>query len=111
MGFKKVCLDCRKAFNLPMNWEERHVSTCPQCKKPMTEMYHLFQPPKHTDIKKWEVVKFLVKNGFTYFHVWETINRNSKGEIISYQNYVKYPETMNEAKKFVEEYQEQAIKH
>jgi hypothetical protein len=110
MGYKKVCLNCRKAFNLSIDMEERHISVCPQCTKPMTAMYHLFQPPKQTDIKKWEVVKFLVKNGFTYFHVWETIFRNYKGEITSYRNYVKYPDTMKGAIEFVEKYQEQAIK-
>ncbi|AOR29123.1 hypothetical protein FORMB_20950 [Formosa sp. Hel1_33_131] len=76
----------------------------------MTELYHLFQPPKQTEKKKWEVVKYLVENGFRYYHVWETINRNSKGEITSYQNYTKYPDNMNDAKEFVEKYQDQALK-
>ena len=110
MGYKKVCLDCRKAFNHPVNLEKEHISICPQCKKPMLELFHLFQPPKQTDIKKWEVVKYLVNNGFRYFHVWKTILKNSKGEITSYENYAKYPDNMREAKEFVEKYQDQAIK-
>ena len=61
MGYKKVCIDCRKAFNRPADLEKAHISICPQCEKPMTELYHLFQPPKQTDIKKWNVVKFLYK--------------------------------------------------
>ena len=110
MGYKKVCLDCRKAFNRPINLEKENKSICPQCENPMTELYHLFQPPKQTEKKKWEVVKYLVENGFRYYHVWETINRNSKGEITSYQNYTKYPDNMNDAKEFVEKYQDQALK-
>ncbi len=64
MCYKKVCLDCRKAFNRPADLEKAHISTCPQCGKNMTELYHLFQPPKQIDIKKWNVVKFLVENRF-----------------------------------------------
>jgi hypothetical protein len=109
MGYKKVCLDCRKAFNRPIELEKVHISICPQCEKPMTELNHLFQPPKQTDKKKWDVVRFLVDNGFKYYHVWETVIKNSKGEITEYQNYAKYPESMKDAKEFVEKYKEQSI--
>ncbi|MBU3012190.1 hypothetical protein KO506_12305 [Polaribacter vadi] len=109
MGYKKVCLDCRKAFNRPINMEKVHISICPQCKKPMTELYHLFQPPKQTDIKKWEVVNFLVENGFKYYHIWEQVFKNEKGEICGTANYAKYPQSMKDAKEFVELYKEQAI--
>ena len=110
MGYKKVCLTCKKAFNRPINLEKIHISICPECGKPMEELYHLFQPPKQTDIKKWKVVKYLVDNGFRYYHVWETVIKNSKGEITGYQNYAKYPESMNDAKEFVTKYKDQAIK-
>ena len=109
MGYKKVCLDCRKAYNRPANVEKPNISTCPQCGKQMTELYHLFQPPKQTDIKKWNVVKFLVENGFRYYHVWEKVFRNEKGEIYGTENYAKYPETMKDAKEFIELYKEQAV--
>ena len=110
MGYKKVCIDCRMAFNQSLNLNETRVSTCPQCKKPVTELYHLFQPPKQSDKKKWEVVRFLVDRGFRYFHI---LNRNitdESGKAFGYQNYVPYPESMREAKEFVENYKEQARK-
>jgi len=34
MGYKKVCLDCRKAFNRTINTGKVHISICPQCEKP-----------------------------------------------------------------------------
>ncbi|MGB3778823.1 MAG: hypothetical protein WA960_10730 [Tunicatimonas sp.] len=89
--------------------EKIHISTCPQCGKQMTELYHLFEPPKQTDIKKWNVVKFLVEKGFRYYHVWEQASRNEKGEICGTVYYAKYPESMKDAKEFVELYKEQAI--
>jgi hypothetical protein len=110
MGYKKVCLDCRKAFNRPINTENIHISICPQCEKPMTELYHLFQPSKQSDLKKWNVVKFLVDNGFKYYHVWEQVFKNEKGEILGTANYAKYPQSMKDAKEFIELYKEQAIK-
>lgn len=109
MGYKKVCLDCRKACNRPNNTEKAHISTCPQCEKPMTELYHLFKPPKQTDIKKWNVVKFLIDNGFRYYHIWEQTLRDENGKVYGYQNYAKYPETMKDAREFVELYKEQSI--
>lgn len=110
MGYKKVCLDCRKAYNRPVDLEKAHTSICPQCEKPMTELYHLFQPPKQTDIKKWNVVQFLVENGFRYYHIRENESIDKKtGKVAEYQNYAKYPESMKDAKEFVELYKEQAI--
>ena len=109
MGYKKVCLECRKAYNRPADLENAHTSICPQCEKPMIELYHLFQPPKQTDIKKWTVVKFLVDNGFRYYHIWEQTLKDESGKIYGYQNYAKYPESMKDAKEFVELYKEQAI--
>lgn len=109
MGYKKVCLDCRKAFNRPINIEKNHISHCPQCEKLMTELYYLFQPPKQTDIKKWNVVKFLVANGFRYYHIREQTLRDENGKVYGSQNYAKYPETMKDAKEFVELYKEQVI--
>jgi|TARA_R110002020_G_C16272013_1_gene771180 DNA-directed RNA polymerase subunit RPC12/RpoP len=108
MGYKKVCLNCQKAYNRPFEIEKVRSSKCPECGNQMEELSHLFQPPKQTDKKKWDVVKFLVDNGFKYYHVWETVFKNSKGEITGYQNYAKYPESMKDAKEFVEKYKEQS---
>ncbi|WP_156112416.1 hypothetical protein [Lacinutrix jangbogonensis] len=48
-------------------------------------------------------------NRFNYYHVWEKIFKNSNGDIRGYQNYAKYPESMKDAKEFVEKYKEQII--
>ncbi len=52
-------------------------------------MPHRFRPPKKQDEKKWEVVKYLVSEGFEYQHILDD-------EIIN--TYVPYPETMKQAK-------------
>lgn len=110
MGYKKVCLACRKSYNRQADLEKAHTSICPQCEKPMTELYHLFQPPKQTDIKKWNVVKFLVENGFRYYHIRENESIDKEtGKVAEYKNYVKYPESMKDAKEFIELYKEQAL--
>jgi len=75
----------------------------------MEELSHLFQPPKQSDNKKWNIVRFLVDNGFKYNHVRESVFKNSDGEISERQNYTKYPESMKDAKEFIEKYKEQAI--
>ncbi|MDG1508933.1 MAG: hypothetical protein P8Q53_04045 [Flavobacteriaceae bacterium] len=110
MGYKNVCFDCRKAFNQGSNLSNIRESKCPECGILMKQITHRFRPPKHNDIKKWDVAKFLMKNGFLYQHVWEKIFRNEKGEIYATANYAKYPESMKEAKEFVELNKEQAIK-
>ena len=107
MGYKKVCLNCRKAYNRSFEVEKTSSSKCPECGKEREELSHLFQPPKQNDKKKWDVVKFLIENGFNYYHVWETVSKNAKGEITGYQNYAKYPESMKDAIEFVEKYREQ----
>lgn len=103
MGQKKVCLDCRKAFNISNNIDN-YVLICPQCNKESIELSHLFQPPKMNDIKKWEVVKFLIDNGCRFNHIRE-VNFTDKNE--SYGNYIKYPVSIKEAIEFVRLYKEQ----
>ena len=69
-----------------------------------------FQPPKKSDIKSWEVVKFLYENGFTYQHVYKDISKSLRVDANSSENYVDYPTTMREAIEFVETYKEQGRK-
>jgi hypothetical protein len=75
----------------------------------MIILSHKFRPPKKTDDKKWETVKYLIENGFYYEHVYPKDETNSKG-IKSYITYVKYPENISDAKEFVEKYKKQALK-
>lgn len=107
MGYKKVCIDCRKAFNYSLESGEAQSLTCPQCGGSMIELYHLFQPPKTTDKKKWDVVRYLVSQGFRYHHIRETELYDDMGRLVGVKGYVRYPETMREAIEFAEKYKGQ----
>ncbi|WP_281638250.1 hypothetical protein [Flavobacterium marginilacus] len=109
MGYKSVCIDCRKSLNRPLETDSDRLYPCSECGKSMTLLSHRFRPPKKTDDKKWEVVQYLVENGFRYDHIYQKIETNSRG-ITSYQNYAEYPKNIREAKEFIEKYKEQARK-
>lgn len=108
MGHKSICLNCRKAFNQGSDYDNRIESNCPECGQLRISMPHRFRPPKKTDIKKWEVVKFLIEHGFKYQHIYKDVSL--KNGIVVYSNYAPYPDNLNEAKEFVEKYKEQVIK-
>jgi hypothetical protein len=104
MGHKTVCLNCRKAFNV--HYDGILEAVCAICGAPMIQLPHRFRPPKKSEVSKWETVKFLVENGFPYHHVYhrgETSNHYNRIE-----NYVEYPENMQEAQEFVVKYHSQA---
>ena len=107
MGNKIVCLDCRKTFNQGTDFKDRREGVCPECGKGMLLLPHLFKPPRKNDDKKWDVVKYLIDNGFHYHHVYENIEH--RNGLISWQNYVPYPEKMIDAREFVEKYRDQKI--
>ena len=108
MGNKVVCLDCKKSFSQGTNFNDRREMICPECGKQMTLLPHRFRPPKITENKKWEVVKYLVENGFYYQHVYENVE--TKNGVTYLINYVDYPENMRDAKEFVEKYKSQSEK-
>lgn len=68
---------------------------------------HRFRPPKKDDEKKWEIVRFLLKHGFYYQHIYKKIETHKNG-VTSYEEYAEYPENMLDAKEFVEVYKQQA---
>jgi hypothetical protein len=103
MGHKKVCLNCRVTFNRDFDSGSDLTYPCPECGKPMTLLPHRFRPPKKGDDKKWEVVRFLVDNGFHYQHI-------SDPKTIGKTTYVMYPDNLREAKEFVIKYKSQARK-
>lgn len=103
MGHKKVCLDCKITFNRYFDSGSELTYHCPECGKSMTLLPHRFRPPKKTEDKKWEVVKFLVDNHFYYQHI-------SDPETIDKTVYVKYPDNLRDAKEFVIKYKNQARK-
>jgi hypothetical protein len=74
----------------------------------MTLLPHRFRPPKKTEDKKWETVKFLIENGFIYQHIYEIVE--TKNGITNHRNYAKYPDNLLDAKEFIEQYKDQAKK-
>lgn len=109
MGHKIVCLECRKSFSQGTDFNDRKEGKCPDCGRPMTLLPHRFRPPKKSEDKKWEVVNFLIENGFYYQHIYETFTQTING-FIKHKNLVPYPENIREAKEFVERYKSQARK-
>ncbi|XOV68684.1 MAG: hypothetical protein ACFHU9_05865 [Fluviicola sp.] len=95
MGYKSVCLECKKAYNNYIDLDSHKKEICPDCGETMSFLSHMFKPPKKTDSKKWEVVKYLVENGFNYYHTYDMIEPGV------YKQLGKYPETMKEAQEFV----------
>jgi DNA-directed RNA polymerase subunit RPC12/RpoP len=106
MGQKVICLDCRKSFSQGTDVNDRKEANCPECGRPMILLPHRFRPPKRTDDKRWETVKFLIENGFCYQHIYLKIE--TKNGVTGYENYAKYPDNMRDAKEFVIKYKSQA---
>lgn len=104
MGHKSVCLSCRKAYNNYIDLAHHKKEICPESGGNIHFLHHLFKPPKKTDGKKWDVVKFLVEHGFNYYHTYNTIIPGV------YRQLGKYPETMEEAKEFVKTFYPNGIK-
>lgn len=109
MGHKSVCLNCKKSLNREFDSNSDRIYPCSECGKPMTLLPHRFKPPKKTEDKKWETVKFLIEHGFYYQHIYKKVETTENGNIV-YENYAKYPENLKDAKEFVEKYKEQARK-
>lgn len=99
MGYKNVCLNCRIAKNLGTDYDNFHDANCSHCGAPMVFVNHSFRPPKKTDSKSWEVVKYLINHGFKYKH----LNDFEKG------SYATYPKTMKEAEEFVIKFKGQLL--
>lgn len=105
MGYKIVCLHCRKIGNRPFSpTVNESEELCSDCGQPTVRLTHRFRPPKKTDDKKWATVKFLITNGFYYQHIYE-IDEITKSKCL-----VKYPEDLREAKLFVKKYKSQVLK-
>ncbi|WP_196889853.1 hypothetical protein [Aureivirga sp. CE67] len=84
------------------------INKCPICSNQMIFLNHKFRPPKKTEKKKWELVKFLIFNGFPFQHIY----KNGKSDCFKTEadNYVAYPKNLHEAKEFVIKYKDQKIK-
>ncbi|WP_207420068.1 hypothetical protein [Desertivirga brevis] len=107
MSHKKICLECRLSFNRERITNFGTKKICPECGKEMILFPHRFRPPKKNDDEKWKTVEFLVENGFYYQHLYKD-RRYMNLDV--HENYITYPETLREAKEFVEKYRDQARK-
>jgi len=108
MGHKVACLECRKAFNIGTDFTN-HVSVkCPNCGSSLAIFNHKFRPPKSSDTKAWQVVKFLYDHGFNYQHIEEEIMTNRDGLKTDSGKYVAYPTNMKDALEFVAKYKSQS---
>ncbi|GAA4902500.1 hypothetical protein [Mucilaginibacter defluvii] len=107
MGYKKVCLNCRVAFNLSQV-TNKVITLCPSCGVQYKIYNHKFRPPKKTDAKQWRVVQYLYLQGFNYQHVSDDLP--SKEWYASNGYYMRYPKTMKDAVKFVALFKGQSIK-
>lgn len=95
MGYKSVCLDCKIAFSQGTDYTKfKNDKVCPNCGKAMAFLSEKFKPPRKTDDKKWEVVKFFVENGFDY-------SSKIGGDV-----FISYNETLEEAKEIIRKYHE-----
>jgi len=106
MGHKNACFNCRKAFTMGTDFDNMRQSNCPECGQRMTLMTHRFRPPKKEDDMKWQTVRYLVDNGFTYQRIYEKSETNSEQKIKRIS--VEYPENLRDAKDFVTKYLDQA---
>lgn len=106
MGHKKVCIECRLVFNRNFDSGSELTYPCPKCRQSMLLLPHRFRPPKKTDEKGWQVVKFLLEHGFSFQHLYE--ERSSDYSNKPSTTYAPYPKNLREAKEFVETYKEQA---
>lgn len=107
MGYKMVCLNCFSVENLGTNFKNfPALKKCPVCSEKMVFMDHKFEPPKKTERKQWEVIKFLFSKGFIFQHIY---GEEEHGDKCSKKR-VKYPKTLKEAKVFVMKYKKQSIK-
>ncbi len=107
MGHKKVCLECKKILNRPFDSGSELTYPCPECGQPMLLLPHRFRPPKKGDNKKWEVVRFLISEGFYYQHIHKI--EEVKIGLDSKREFVEYPDNMRDARDFVARYKDQAI--
>lgn len=95
-----TCFKCRSTYKRPF---EKGVfyRKCPTCGSNAVLMDIRFRTPGKKDNKQWAKVEFLAKHGFYFQKVYL-----KEGCIWERQ---RYPDNLEEAKKFVRKFKEQAI--
>jgi hypothetical protein len=96
--FPFACFECRRAFK--RGYEPGvEARPCPACGGTAYRLDRKFKPPTRNDIKQWQKVRFLYEQGFRFQSV-----PNEDGRA------VPYPETLAEARLFVQRFRDQAVK-
>jgi phage FluMu protein Com len=91
-----ACFTCRKVF-------KRHYDPnilemkCPNCGEISQNVGRNFRARKRGNKNQWEKIEFLVSNGFRFQSIYVDGKR------------ISYPDTLEEAKLFVEKYKDKAI--
>jgi hypothetical protein len=106
MGYKLICIDCTESGNFGTDLSSLVNSNINKCKNKRIFKLHHFRPLRKTDEKSWQVVKFLVENGFKYQHIYQEGSNNLVSKPTN--NFVSYPTNMRDAKEFIEKYKEYA---
>jgi len=91
-----ACLDCCRSFKRP-GWAR--TRRCPVCGKPAVWLHSNFKPPRTSDVKQWEKIRYLVEHGFRFRPIWD----EEAGKPIS------YPETLRDAVDWVERWKDLAV--
>tara|TARA_Y100001954_G_C15595726_1_gene495476 strand:- start:45 stop:374 length:330 start_codon:yes stop_codon:yes gene_type:complete len=102
MGYKGVCTKCRKSFSEGNNPKLLKERICSECKCTLYIVHHKFKPPKKTDLKKWKVIDYLLKNGFNFQSHWMPYGEGKEKFIFKVLG--NYPTNMKDAEEFVKKY-------
>lgn len=99
-----VCFACRKSFKRHFDVDPSQYPSEIECSECGDTSYNLgrnFKAPKRSDDSQWKKVEFLVEHGFRFQKI--RIGPN-------HYDTVAYPKTLEEAKEFVRNYKQYAIK-
>jgi hypothetical protein len=93
-----ACFACRHSFKRKVDFGAAvYLKPCPTCSGQAIHLGRHFKPPKASDQKQWAKVTYLVESGFFFQHVHNGTTRH-----------VQYPDTLEEARRFVATYRSQA---
>jgi DNA-directed RNA polymerase subunit RPC12/RpoP len=97
-----ACMDCRKSYEQAVNPAEQVPDEipCPGCGEPAVNLGRHFTPPKDSEVRQWEKVKFLVSHGFRYQQI-----RSGTGD----GDTIPYPATFEAARMFVIRYRHHSL--
>lgn len=95
-----ACFTCRRSFKRPGERPTPPERTCPHCGGPAHNLGRHFKAPAADDRAQWAKVRFLVEHGFPFQHVYDPAHGRRP---------VPYPETLKEARAFVQQYRHCAL--